>query len=79
MRISKGLHFFSPAVQLRTTVNGADALAPTGVTRRNRLPSAVTSPTIVPDGVWKSGAGVPPLNSGPAVTSTAIIFPSGAR
>ena len=44
-------YFFNPAVQFNTTVNGTDALGPTGVTRRNRLPSAVTSPTIAPGGV----------------------------
>ena len=44
-------YFFSVAVQFNTTVNGTDALGPTGVTRRNRLPSAVTSPTIAPEGV----------------------------
>ena len=44
-------YFFNPAVQSNTTVNGAVALGPTGVTRRNRLPSGVTSPTIAPGGV----------------------------
>ena len=44
-------YFLTPAVQLRTTVDGADALGPTGVASRNCFPSAVTSPTIVPGGV----------------------------
>lgn len=42
---------FSSSVQFNTTVKGTDALGPTGVTRRNRLPSAVTSPTTTPGGV----------------------------
>jgi len=79
IRISKRPHGFIPAVQLRTTVNGGEWLGPTGVARRNRLPSALTSPRIAPDGGWKSDVGVPARNSGPAVTPTAIIFPSGAR
>jgi uncharacterized protein (DUF1330 family) len=41
-------YFFKPAVQFSTTVKGADALGPIGVTRRNRLPSALTSPTMAP-------------------------------
>ena len=44
-------YFFNPAVQFNTTVKGTDAVGPTGVMRRNRFPSAVTSPTIVPEGV----------------------------
>ena len=44
-------HFFNPAVQFNTTVNGTDALGPTGALRGNRFPSAVTSPTTAPDGV----------------------------
>ena len=46
-----GTRCFSSSLQFNTTVNGTDALGPTGVTRRNRLPSAVTSPTIAPGGV----------------------------
>ena len=42
---------FNPAVQFNTTVNGTEARGPTGAIRRNRFPSAVTSPTIVPGGV----------------------------
>lgn len=51
--VSAGLrvYFFNPAVQFNTTVNGTDALGPTGAMRRNCFPSAVTSPTIVPAGV----------------------------
>lgn len=45
------VYFFNPAVQFNTTVNGTDALGPTGAMRRNRFPSAVTSPTIAPAGV----------------------------
>ena len=44
-------HLFNAAVQFNTTVNGTDALGPAGAMRRNRLPSAVTSPTIAPAGV----------------------------
>ena len=35
-------HFFSPAVQLRTTVIGVDAACPGGVLIRKRWPSADT-------------------------------------
>ena len=45
-----GTRCFSSSLQFNTTVKGTDALGPTGVTRRNRLPSAVTSPTTAPVG-----------------------------
>ena len=60
-------------------MTGADPVGPAGVVRRNRFPSADTSPTIVLDAVWKSDTGMAELNSWPALTSTAIILPSGAR
>jgi hypothetical protein len=40
-----------PVVQCNTTVNGTDAVGPTGATSRSRLPSAATSPTTEPGGV----------------------------
>ena len=45
-----GTRCFSSSLQFNTTVKGTDALGPTGITRRNRLPSAVTSPTTTPGG-----------------------------
>ena len=44
-------YFFNPAVQCNTTVNGTDALGQTVAMRRNRFPSAVTSPMIAREGV----------------------------
>ena len=47
-------HFFNPASQFSTTVNGAgaDEFAPEGAAIRNRLPSEETSQTSTPGGTF---------------------------
>jgi hypothetical protein len=70
-------YFSSRSCQLSTTVKGAWELRSTGTATRKRLASAVTSHGVGPVGNLNIGVGVPAWNAALAVTSTAMIVPSG--
>ncbi len=71
-------YFFRISRQFSTTVKGTEALCATGTATRKRLPSAVTSTPIKPSGNWNRGLGAPATNTGLALISTDISFPSEA-